>query len=87
MRTQASENKKNQDILSDTINGTVNKNLSTIIKSVNSKKQKLTKSKKLDMVKVKNSAKANFSRMYFFTLKAKKTFVNLQKTFTKAPIL
>ncbi len=55
-------------------------NLSTAIKSATSKKPKLTKSKKSDL------AKAN-SGTDFLTLKVKKAFIYLQKTFTEAPIL
>ncbi len=55
-------------------------NLSNVIKSAESKKPKLTKFKKPDL------AKAN-SKMDFLIPEAKKTFIHLQKAFTKAPIL
>ncbi len=56
------------------------KNLSTVVKLSNSKKQKLTKSKKFDL------AKAN-SETDFLTLGAKETFIHLRKAFIKALIL
>ncbi len=55
-------------------------NLSTVVKSAESKKPKLTKSKKSDL------AKAN-SRTDFLTPEAKKAFIYLRKAFIKAPIL
>ncbi len=82
---QANKNKKNQDTLRG--NGSIGggdkvdrsiKNLSIVAKS--------TKSKKSDL------PKANFVKVYFFetdflTLESKKTFIHLQKTFTKTLIL
>ncbi len=55
-------------------------NLSTTVKSAESKKPKLTKSKKSDL------AKAN-SGTDFLTPEAKKAFIHLRKAFTEAPIL
>ncbi len=55
-------------------------NLSTAVKSAESKKPKLTKSKKSDL------AKAN-SGTDFLTPKAKKAFIHLQKAFTETLIL
>ncbi len=52
-----------------------------------SKKLKLTKLKKSDLVKAQNFAKANFSGTDFLTFKAKKAFLHLQKAFTKILIL
>ncbi len=55
-------------------------NLSTAVKSAKSKKPKLTKSKKSDLVK------AN-PRTDFLTPKSKKAFIHLQKAFNEALIL
>ncbi len=55
-------------------------NLSTTVKSAESKKPKLTKSKKSDLPKANSGTD-------FLTPEAKKAFIYLQKTFTKAPIL
>ena len=57
------------------------KNLSTIANLAKSKKSKLTKPKKSDL----SNAKANF-QPDFLSFKAKKTFIHLQKAFTKALI-
>ena len=83
---------KNQDILSavgrahsDKISRSI-KNLSIIANLANSKISKSIKSKKSDLLKA-NFVKANSSETDFLTPKAKKTFIYLQKTFTKAPIL
>ncbi len=46
----------------------------------------MTKFKKLDLLKA-NFAKVNSSGMDFLTLKAKKTFIYLQKAFTETLIL
>ncbi len=84
LSTQATENKKNQDVPSgDTGAGDSGniKNLLTTTKSAKSKKPKLTITKKSDF------AKANSFGTDFLTPEAKKTFIHLQKTFTKAPIL
>ena len=51
-----------------------------------SKKLKLTKFKKLNLIKVQNFAKTNFFETNFLTFKAKKTFIYLQNTFTKVLI-
>ncbi len=53
------------------------KNLSSATKSAKSKKPKLTKPKKSDLIKVKVFAKTNFFRMDFLTLKSKKAFIYL----------
>ena len=89
----ADQNKKNQDVpdgagdaSDDRVSRNI-KNLSTIAKSAKSKKPKLTKPKKLNLIKAQNFAKTSFSKTDFFTFKAKKSFIYLQKTFIKASIL
>lgn len=68
-------------------------NLLTVTKLAKSKKSNLVKFKKSDLAKSKKSnlsndfTKANSTRKSFFTFEAKKTFIHLQKSFTKAPIL
>lgn len=71
-------------------------NLLTITKLANFKKPNITKYKMSNMVKSKksdfpkakhlNSTKVNSSGTDVFTLKAKKTFLDLCMTFTKAPV-
>ena len=87
LNTQATKNKRNQNILAGSGNtggssrvGKNIKNRSIVIKSAKSKKPKLIKIKKSDFVE------ANSSETDFFTSKAKKTFTHLQKAFTKIPI-
>ncbi len=77
---------ENQDAL-DTANGASRdgiggsfENLSTAVKSAKSKKPKLTKSKKSNLVK------ANF-RTDFLTSGAKEAYIHLQKALTEALIL
>lgn len=87
LNIQASENNINQDI-PGSINGIDNngntgkdiKNLSTVTKSAKSKKSDLVKAKKL------NFAKINSFKTDFFTPKAKKAFIYLQKIFIKVLI-
>ncbi len=55
--------------------------LSTAAKSAKSKKPKLTKPKKSDLVKTQNFAKANSSGTDFLTPKARKAFIHLWKAF------
>ena len=80
---QATKNKKNQDVSAsaDNIGGDRvdknMKNLCTIAKLAKSKKPKLTKPKKLDLIKAQNFVKANSSEMDFLTSEAKKTFIHL----------
>ncbi len=90
---QASQHEKNQDTTINASNtngaeadGSI-KNLSTVVKLVKSKKPKLTKPKKSDLVKVQNFAKTNSSGTDFLTFEAKKAFIQLQKTFIETPIL
>ena len=77
LNTQTTENKKNLEVQSSTTGagrsrvGRSFENLSTTTKSAKSKKPKLTKSKKLDLVK------ANSSGMDFHTFGAKKVFIYL----------
>ncbi len=47
----------------------------------------MTKPKKLNLLKAQNFAKTNSSGTDFLILTAKETFIDLQKTFTKALIL
>ena len=69
------------------------KNLSTVAKSAKSKKLNLAKSKKSDLEEFKNSTLPNdfvnaiSTRTDFLTVQAKKTFIHLRKSVTKAPIL
>ena len=81
LSTQATKNKKNQKILSDTaefnigkVGGTI-KNLSIIANLAKFKKPKLTKSEKLDLSKI-NFVKVNF-KTNFLTFKAKNIFIYL----------
>lgn len=64
------------------------KNLSTIANLSKSMKLNLIKSTKSDLTKVKKRdfAKTKSSETDFFTLKVKKTFIYLWKTFIKALI-
>ncbi len=84
--TQATENKKNQDVPSDTTRADSSefdrsiKNLSTIVKLTKSKRLKLANS---DLLK----AKANSFGTDFLTLGAKKAFIYLQKAFIGALFL
>ena len=77
LSTQAIENKKNQEISSgttETRNGGVDesfKNLLTVAKLAKSKKSKLTKPKKSDLIKV------HFFGTDFLIFGAKKTFIYL----------
>ncbi len=77
---------ENQDALGATDRGGSGRvgrsfeNLSIAVKSAESKKPKLTKSKKSDLVKAT-------SETDFLTLEAKKAFIHLRKAFIKAPIL
>ncbi len=94
LNAQASRNKKNQDITAgagdasdDGRVGRSIKNLLSAAKSAKSKKPKLTKPKKLDLVKAQNLAKTHSSGTDFLTLGAKEAFIHLRKAFTKAPIL
>ncbi len=90
---QTSRHKENQDAIADAgsaSNGKISrsiKNLSTVAKLAKSKKLKLTKPKKSDLIKAQNFAKANSSRTDFLTSEAKKVFIHLQKNFTKTLIL
>ncbi len=82
---QTNRHKENQDTIAGASGagsggvGRNNQNLSTIANLAKSKKSKLTKSKKSDLPKVN-------SRTDFLTSQAKKAFIHLQKTFTKAPM-
>ncbi len=84
LRILTSQNEKNQEISNNTtkINGggvgRSIKNLSIVAK--------LAKSKKSDLLKA-NFIKINSFGTDFLTLKAKKTFIHLWKTITKALIL
>ncbi len=87
LSTQAIENEKNQDAPNaakgadgGNISGSI-KNLSTAGKLAKSKKPKLTKRKRSNLIK------AHFSGTDFLTSKAKKVFIYLRKAFTKALIL
>ncbi len=87
LSTQAIKIKKNQDAPSaasgtdgGNISGSI-KNLSTAGKSAKSKKPKLTKPKRSNLVKAHSSATD------FLTSEAKKAFIHLQKAFTEAPVL
>ena len=80
LSTQATENKRNQDIsavISDAGTGDAGARISRSIKNL-STAAKLVKSKKPKMTNFETN---------FFTLKAKKAFTHLQKAFTKASIL
>ncbi len=87
---QTTENEKNQDAPASTDSGGVDgniKNLSTARKLAKSKKPKLTKPKKSDLIKAQNFAKANSFETDFLTPKAKKVLIYLWKAFTKTLIL
>ncbi len=91
LSTETTEDKKKQDISTSSARvvsskvGKYIKNLSTIANLTRSKSLKLTKSKKLDLLRA-NFTKVNFSKTDFLTLEANKAFLHLQKTFTKALI-
>ena len=82
LNTQASQNKKNQDVPNCASNsaceGEAGESIKHLSMATKLTKPKLTKPKKLDFA---------FSGADFLTFKAKKTFIHLQKAFTKAPIL
>ena len=95
LSTQATEKNKNQGVLKGITRvgggevGRSFENLLTAAKSTKFKKPKLIKYKKPKLTKSKKSdlAKANFLKTDFLASRAKKTFIYLQKTFTKALIL
>ncbi len=87
LSAQSNQNEKNQDTLDGGASGAGSgrvdvriTNLSIAGKSVKSKKLKLTKPKKSDLVKTHSFGTD------FLISKAKKAFIHLQKTFTEAPI-
>ncbi len=86
---EASQHEENQDATGVAGGGRVGKsikNLSTAAKLTKSKKPKLTKPKKSDLIKAQNFVKTNSFKTDFLTPEAKKVFIYLQKSFTKAPI-
>lgn len=95
LSTLANGNKTNHNAPSHT-GGSINnsdisesiENLSIIKNLTKFKKPDLARFKKLKLVKTRklDFAIAQTSRTDFLTPKAKKTFIHLQKVFTKAPI-
>ena len=90
--TQITENKKNRDVSAGSAGAGSNRvgrsieNLSIVAKLAKSKKPKLTKPKKSNLVKAQNFAKAKSFETDFLISKAKKIFIYLQKAFTKRPM-